>query len=78
MSAFTKLQKIGLVVLIGSMLIAFGGTISNIYESFAGLAIAENAGIGPVGDSIRNALIFTVLGIFGLIAGIWMLIFGRR
>lgn len=78
MSAFTKLQKVGLVVLIGSLLIGFGGMVWSIYGSFVALATAENAGIGSVGDSIQNALIFTILGIIGAIAGALMLILGRR
>lgn len=78
MSAFTKLQKVGLILLIGSLLIGLGGTVWSIYGSFAALATAENTGIGPVGDSIQNALIFTILGIIGSIAGVLMLIFGRR
>lgn len=78
MKGLTKLQMAGLFVTIGSLLIGFGGMVWSIYGSFTALATAENSGIGPVGDSIQNALIFTILGIIGSIAGILMLIFGRR
>lgn len=78
MSAFTKLQKVGLILLLGSLLIGFGRTVRSIYGSFAALETAENAGIGPVGDSIQNALVFTAIGLVGVITGVLMLIFGRR
>ena len=43
MSAFTKPQKIELILLIGSLLIGFGGMVWSIYGSFAALETAENA-----------------------------------
>jgi len=73
----TKTQKTGLILIVASIVIGGVGTVWNVYGSFDALATAENAGIGAVGDSIRNALIFTVGGLVGAIGGALLLIFGR-
>jgi len=41
------------------------------------LEAAENAGIGPVGDSLRNAMLFTVGGLFGSAIRLLLIILGR-
>lgn len=75
--AISSKQKFGVVVIVLSLVLGMGGTVWSIFAAFDGLATAENAGIGSVGDSIRNALVFTVGGLVGTIIGALMLIFGR-
>lgn len=75
--SITKTQKIAVAIIVSSLLLGTGGMIWNIYGAFWGLAAAENAGIGAVGDSIRNALIFTAGGLIGATIGALILIFGR-
>ncbi|HLA94103.1 MAG TPA: MotA/TolQ/ExbB proton channel family protein [Pyrinomonadaceae bacterium] len=78
MKGLTKLQLAGVILIIGSLLFGLGGTAWSVYGSFAALETAENTGIGPVGDHIRNALIFTVAGLVGAVSGVLIIIFGRR
>ena len=75
--SLTKTQKTGLIIIVASLVVGLVGTVWNIYGSFDALATAENAGIGAVGDSIRNALFFTAGGLVGMIVGGFLLIFGR-
>ena len=75
--SITKNQKIGISVVILSLVIGIGGTIGSIGWAFWALASAENAGVGPVGTSITTALVFTVLGLVGTLIGVLQLIFGR-
>ena len=75
--SLTKTQKAALILIVASIFVGITGTVWNIYGSFDALAAAENAGIGAVGTSIRNALIFSVGGMVGLIVGAFLLIFGR-
>ena len=73
----TKRQNVGLAVIVLSILIGAVGTAWSIYSSFAALDAAEFAGIGPVGDWIRNALVFSIGGFVGMLIGTLLLIFGR-
>jgi biopolymer transport protein ExbB/TolQ len=75
--SLTRTQKAALILIVASIFVGTTGTVWNIYGSFDALAAAENAGIGVVGTSIRNALIFSVGGMVGLIVGALLLIFGR-
>lgn len=78
MAQLTQLQKIGLAILIGSSLIGTFGTSWSIYSSFAALDVAEFGGIGPVGDWLRNALLFSIGGVLGGVVGIALILYGRR
>lgn len=75
--ALTRTQKLGIVLTLSSLLVGMAGTVLSIYQSFGAFELAENAGMGPIGDSLRNALIFTAVGLAGPIVGGLMLIFGR-
>jgi biopolymer transport protein ExbB/TolQ len=75
--SITKNQKIGISVIVLSLVVGIGGTICSIGWAFWALASVENAGIGSIGNSITGALIFTVVGLIGTIAGTLLLIFGR-
>ena len=75
--AISKKQKIGVAVIVSSLVLGMGGTVWSIFSAFEALATAENAGIGAVGDPIRNALVFTVGGLVGTVIGVLLLIFGR-
>ena len=77
MATLTTLQKTGVALLILSLPGGLAGTAWSIYSSFGALANAENAGIGAVGDKILNALLFTMIGLFGSIVGILLVFFGR-
>lgn len=72
-----KTQRVAIAIIVLSLFLGIGGMIWSIYAAFSELATAENAGIGAIGDSIRNALIFTVGGLVGVLTGALMLIFGR-
>lgn len=52
------------------------GAFFGIYASFAALEVAENAGIGAVGDGISNAFISTAVGLVGSIAGVVIFVIG--
>lgn len=75
--AISRTQKIGLAIIILSLVIGTGGTGLSVYGAFFALETAEFTGLGPVTDSIRNALIFTIGGLVGSVIGALMLIFGR-
>jgi hypothetical protein len=77
MAKINSLQTIGIVVVVVSLLVGGVGTIACIYKGFVALHSAQNAGIGSVGDLLRNALFFTVGGIVGCVAGIVLLTVGR-
>ena len=77
MAKITKLQKFGITVLVLSPVIGLLGTVASIYLSFSALDVAENSGIGAVGDHIRNALLFTVGGIIGCLIGLVLFFVGR-
>ena len=66
-----------IAVLVFSALIGMIGTVASIYLSFSALDVAENSGIGAVGDHIRNALLFTVGGIIGCLIGLVLFFVGR-
>jgi biopolymer transport protein ExbB/TolQ len=77
MGTFTVTQKIGLAVMIVSLSGGFAGTVWSISSSFGALENAESAGIGPVGDEIWNAMLFTLGGLTGCVTGMLMVFFGR-
>ncbi len=66
----------GVVLLIVSILIGLSGTIWGIFSSFDALRFNENAGIGAVGDGIRNALVSTIVSIIGSAIGVIIIIVG--
>jgi hypothetical protein len=71
------MQKLGIIVVLSSLTIGIVGTGWSVYESFAALELAESAGIGAIGDSLRKALFFSAGGVVGSIVGALMLILGR-
>ena len=75
--ALNSKQKTGMIVILASLVIGILGTVWNIYGSFEALQTAENTGIGAVGDSIRNALLFSAAGLVGAIVGAFLMTFGR-
>lgn len=77
MARMTAMQKAGLAVLLLSPVVGLAGTAWSIYSSFSALESAENAGIGRVGDEIRNALLYTLGGLIGSVVGMLMVWFGR-
>ena len=77
MAKMTGLQKLGIAILLVSLVAGFAGTLVSIYLSFAALDKAENAGIGAVGDHITHALVFTVGGLIGAGVGLVVVIVGR-
>lgn len=66
----------GLVVFLFSSVVGLLGTVWSIYGSFDELKSAENAGIGSVGVGIENALYSTILGLFGSVVGITLILVG--
>ena len=73
----TKRQKVGIALIVLSLLVGLLGSSICIYLSFVELETAEFGGIGPVGDQIRNALLFSIAAVVGSIAGALLVIFGR-
>ena len=73
----TNLQKIGVAITLVSMLAGIIGPVVCIYGAFAALETSENAGIGPVGDQIRNALFYAIGGLVGLVVGGILFLVGR-
>lgn len=73
----TAMQKVGIAVLVLSPIVGLAGTAWSIYSSFGALEAAENSGIGPVGDQIGNAMLFTVGGLVGSAIGLLLIILGR-
>ncbi len=77
MAELTTLQKLGMGLIALSPLVGLVGTAVYIYLSFAAMETAENAGIGAVGEHIRNALLFSAGGIIGSTIGLVLFILGR-
>ena len=77
MRGLTGVQKIGIVLLILSFLIGMIGTVWSVYSSFTALDAAEFGGIGPVGDQISYALLFSAGGVVGCVVGALLIILGR-
>jgi len=77
MAGITTKQKIGIAVLTLSFVVGLAGTAWSIYSSFRALGMAENAGIGAVGNEIGRALLFSVGGLIGSVIGLLVIIFGR-
>ncbi len=77
MAKTTALQKLGIGFIVLSPLVGLVGTAWSIYLSFTALETAETAGIGPVGDQIRNALMFSAGGIMGSALGLALFVLGR-
>jgi biopolymer transport protein ExbB/TolQ len=77
MAKLTTLQKLGIAVLVLSPIVGILGTAVSIYLSFSALEIAENSGIGAVGNQIGKALLFTVGGLIGCLVGLVLFIVGR-
>ena len=77
MVKLTGMQKAGIALLLVSPLVGIIGTAWSINLSFSALDSAENAGIGPVGDQIANAIIFSAGGLIGLGLGLVLFILGR-
>ena len=69
-----KLISIGLVLLMVSILVGLGGTVWGIYRSFGSMVTNESAGIGAVGAGIFEALIFSIVGLIGFLAGVALII----
>ena len=69
--------KAGIVILVLSFLGGAVGTAWSIYSSFKAVDVAENAGIGAVGDQIQNALLWSVGGLVGMIIGAALIVLGR-
>ena len=77
MAKITTLRKVGIAVVLLSLLVGGLGTITCIYLSFTELQANENAGIGAVGDQLAHAVLFTAGGIVGCVVGLVLLIVGR-
>lgn len=77
MARMTAMQKVGLAVFALSPVVGLAGTAWSIYSAFGALEVAENTGIGAVGDQIGNALLFTVGGLVGSFIGLLLIILGR-
>lgn len=77
MARITAMQKAGFAVLVLSPVGGLVGTAWSVYSTFGALEAAENAGIGPVGDQIGNAMLFTVGGLVGSAIGLLLIILGR-
>lgn len=77
MAKLTRTQTTGVVILILSPLIGLIGTVWSVYSSFTALDTAEFGGIGPVGDQISNALLFSAGGVAGCVVGVLLLVFGK-
>ena len=73
----TKLQKVGIAILVLSVLGGGLGAELSIYLSLANLDAAENSGIGRVGDQITYAILFTAGGIVGSLVGLVLFVVGR-
>ncbi|MEQ1646814.1 MAG: MotA/TolQ/ExbB proton channel family protein [Pyrinomonadaceae bacterium] len=71
-----KLISIGLVFLIVSVAVGLLGTAWGVSRSFGSMVTNESAGIGAVGGGIFEALIFSIVGIIGFLAGVALLIVG--
>ena len=78
MAKLTGMQKFGIVLFLMSLLVGIIGTALSISRSFSELESAENAGIGPVGDQIAGAILFSAGGLIGAGVGIVLLIVGRE
>ena len=65
MGKLTRVQKLGIVMLVVSLFVGIFGTAGSIRLSFSELESAENAGIGAVGDQIVNAILFSAGGLIG-------------
>lgn len=70
-----NLLYVGLAIFLCSIVIGFAGTAWSVYESFDALEQAENAGIGAVGVSIQQAMVFSVLSVAGSAIGIGLMIY---
>jgi len=77
MARLSNLQQLGIAVLVLSPIIGILGTAVSIYLSFSALGVAENSGIGAVGNEIGKALLFTVGGLIGGLVGLVLFIVGR-
>jgi biopolymer transport protein ExbB/TolQ len=77
MAGISALQKTGIVILLLSFLGGMGGTVWSIYLSFSALEASESGGIGPVGDQISNALLYSACGFGGMIFGALLIYLGR-
>lgn len=73
---YKKWLYTGIAIFVGSLLLGTLGTVWRMYSSFAALETAENAGIGPVGAGIENALIFTAGGLVGSALGTVLIVIG--
>ena len=69
-----KLISIGLVLLIVSVAVGLLGTVWGMSRSFGSKVTNESAGIGAVGGGIFEALIFSIVGIIGFLAGVALII----
>lgn len=69
-----KLIPTGLVLLIASVVVGLLGTVWGISRSFGSMVTNESAGIGAVGGGIFEALIFSIVGIIGFLAGLALII----
>ena len=78
MRPLSKLTIAGIAAVIICPLVGLGGTVWNIYGSFDLIKTNESAGIGAVGGAIFEALLFCLLGIFGSLVGLIMIIVGIR
>jgi biopolymer transport protein ExbB/TolQ len=77
MTRTTTLQKLGIAILVLSIVVGLIGTIWSIYLSFAAVETAESMGIGAVGDWVRYAVFFTAGGLIGAGIGLALFILGR-
>ena len=77
MAKLTGMQKLAIVIFLASLFVGIFGTAWSISLSFSELESAENAGIGPVGNQIANAILFSAGGLIGAGLGIVLFIVGR-
>jgi|CXWL01.1.fsa_nt_gi biopolymer transport protein ExbB/TolQ len=64
-----KLILIGIVLLIVSVVVGFVGTVWGMSSSLGWKVANESAGIAAVGGGIFEALMFSIVGIIGFVAG---------
>ena len=69
-----RLILTGIVILTASFLIGFFGGFGGVAYSFSSLSEAEVRGIDAVGNGITFALIATVVGLVGSLAGICLVV----
>mgnify|MGYP001300200643 CR=1 FL=1 len=72
---YKKWLYIGLVILSVSPVAGIIGAAWSVRGAFEALTSAENAGIGPVGANIEQALAFAIAGLIGSAVGVGLMIY---